>query len=72
MSEYSDVIQNYLGASRAQVVSGLEDNPDDAAKAVELSHDTGVPSQTIALDLEGFQKDYRANLATNLVMNNPR
>ncbi len=71
MSEYSDVIQNYLGASRAQVVSGLEDNPDDAAKAVELSHDTGVPSQIIAPDLEGFQKDYRANLATNLVMNNP-
>ena len=71
MSEYSDVIQNYLGASRAQVVSGLEDNPDDAAKTVELSHDTGVPSQIIAPDLEGFQKDYRANLATNLVMNNP-
>lgn len=75
MAEYSDTIVDLAGArqrqAQSQVVGSLDDDPDDAARAVELSNSTGVPATAIHGDLEGFERQHQAILASQIVGQNP-
>ena len=72
MTEYTSAIQSFLSTSRAQVQSGVDENPDEAARVVQLSDATGVPPEVITPDLEGFERDHQGAMAQHLVMNNPQ
>lgn len=47
-------------------------NPDDAARAIELSGATGVPAPAIAGDLDNFEAQHKATLAAQVVKGNPQ
>lgn len=68
-----DVVTNILGAhsaARAQAVSGMEDNPDEAARAVELSKVSGVPPAAILGDLQGFEDSHKRRMASEIIRSN--
>ena len=56
--------------TKGRVTFGLDANPDDAARTLDLSRSTGVPSSVIAPDLDHFDKSNQAQMARDLVMNN--
>ena len=66
------VIAPEVSQTKARVQFGLDENPDDAARAVDLSNATGVPPSVVNGNLEQFDKSYQASLARDLVMNNPQ
>ena len=68
----STVIAPEVSQTKARVQFGLDENPDDAARAVDLSNATGVPPSVVNSNLEQFDKSYQASLARDLVMNNPQ
>lgn len=72
MSEYSNIISANFNAAPAKVVAATDDNPDDAARAIDLSESTGVPATSIAGDLEGFDQAHKRRLASDIVRNNPQ
>lgn len=58
--------------SAREAVVGLEDNnPDEAARAIELSRITGVPSVAVVNDIPSFEKQARDTLATDIINDNP-
>ena len=68
----SSVIAPEVSQTKSLVQFGLDENPDDAARAVDLSNATGVPASVVNGNLEQFDKSYQASLARGLVMNNPQ
>ncbi len=54
-----------------RVAGAAEDNPDDAARAVDLSKSTGVPAPVIAADRESFEQVHRSSLANQIMRSNP-
>src|SRR5271166_2904382 len=57
--------------SRARVSAGLDANPDDAARVVDLSSTTKVPTSVINSDLDAFDRRYKGALAQGIVQGNP-
>jgi len=58
--------------TRSAITLGNEQNPDDAARALQLEGTTGVPSTIISGDLEKFETDHKRALAEQLIMSNPQ
>src|SRR5271155_1746427 len=52
-------------------IDGLESNPDDAARALDLSKATGAPSGAIYDDLDNAEPKFRAAAAASIVGSNP-
>jgi hypothetical protein len=71
--DYGDVIQsmgdNAQRAARVKAIGGVDANPDQAARSLELSSRTGVHPDVIDLDPDTFDQQYRerqsAAAATN-------
>lgn len=63
------IIANQRGAI-ARAVGSLDDDPEAAARSVELSGATGVPAPVINADLEGFERQHKATLTASLLNNN--
>jgi hypothetical protein len=63
-----------IGQRRASVglaLGALDDDPDDAARAQQLSKATGVPGEVIHGDLENFEAQHKAALTGSILNNNP-
>ncbi len=58
-------------AARNYAVGTLDDDPDEAAKAIGLSQTTGVPSQIIATDVDNFVANQKALITAHIVKGNP-
>ena len=71
-ADIQSIVQDDLLNTRAQLFHGLDQNPDEAARATDLEQSTGVPAPVIASDQEGFERNYKAALAERLVMGNPQ
>jgi hypothetical protein len=56
--------------SVATAIGDLDANPDDAARAMQLSQATGVPAPIINADLPGFEHQHKAQLTAGLLDNN--
>src|SRR5258708_27743881 len=70
MSEVEDYYQNQeLSAQRANYIS-QDDSPDDAAEAVDLGNDTGVPAAAISDNLEDFKRQHKLALAKGIINDN--
>lgn len=74
MSEITDISDAWLNDQRqakASATAALDDNPDDAARAQQLALETGVPASVIHGDLEGFERQHKAQLNSQLISQNP-
>ena len=64
--------QDYVTGAKMQVAAGIDGNPDEAARNVQLEKATGVPSPVIAADPQQFEKMAQIQAATRLVSQNPQ
>ncbi len=74
MSEADSIlagINNTRQNAQATAVGAIDDDPDQAARAIELEKATGVNSSAIYGDVEGFEAQHKAALAGEIVKNNP-
>lgn len=75
MSTYGDLIQQSFGRQNPAlppVVGSIEEDPDKAARALELAKATGVPGTAIYGDLEEFERNSRTAMASEIVGGNPQ
>ena len=74
MSEADSILAG-INSSRqnaqATAVGAIDDDPEQAGRAIELEKATGVPSAAIYGDVEGFEAQHKAALAGEIVRNNP-
>src|SRR5580704_3915018 len=68
--EVMDYIQRQRQDAQVRVLQGADANPQDAARAEELSKASGAPSALIAGDLENFEKQHKAALASQIIGQN--
>ena len=66
----ADFVLNDQRHAQAAAVKSLDDSPDDAARALELSDATGVPSALVHSNLENFETQHKAALTQQLLNNN--
>lgn len=72
MSDFSiPDIQEDDTRARMQALGYIDSSPDNAARAMELEKATGTPAAVIDGDLEGFEKQHKAQLAGGIVNGNP-
>jgi hypothetical protein len=74
MTEYGDLIASSFGRSNPvlpPVVGNIDEDPKKAQRAMELSKAMGVPGSIIHGDLEEFERQNKAAMASALVANNP-
>lgn len=71
-TDYSDAISQVINTGPRIAVGHIDDNPDDAARAIQLGDATGVPASSVALDLNGFEAQHKAELAGRIVRGNPQ
>src|ERR1700733_3071523 len=73
-----DILDSQDTQTRGRVTFGLNGNPDDAARTLDLSASTGVPPSVVGgmppnkESLDRFDEGNQANLARNIVMGNPQ
>lgn len=75
MNEYTNVVREFSQlrpAAQSQIVSAMDDDPEAAARALELSKATGVNPSIIAGDLETFERQHKTALASKIVSDNQR
>lgn len=53
-----------------QALEGLDGDPQEAGRAVQLGNSTGTPPELIAPDLEHYDSQYKAGLTAHLVNSN--
>lgn len=68
---FVDDFFNDRAAAREAVVGVADTNPDEAARAIQISKVTGVPSIAVAQDLPSFERDAKNDIATDIINNNP-
>lgn len=66
----ADLILNEQRRSHARTLSALDDNPDDAARAEQISRVSGQNPALVHSDLEAKEKQLKADLTTHLLNNN--
>lgn len=74
MSDYSDLISQSFGRQSAAlppVVGSIDEDPDKASRAYELAKATGAPPSAIYGDLDEFERQNKAVMASDIVANNP-
>jgi hypothetical protein len=74
MSDYSDLINSSFGRTNPalpQVVGNVDEDPDKAQRALDLAKATGVNSSAIYGDLDEFERQHKAVMASDIVANNP-
>ena len=71
---YTDAIDDVIALPRrtaqAQAIGAIDDNPENAARALRLSQTTGVPAPVIYGDLDNFERQNKTALAGDIVNNN--
>ena len=74
MSDYGDLIQSSFGRANPalpSVVGNIDEDPDRAQQALDLAKATGSPATAIYGDLDEFQCQHKAAMASDIVANNP-
>jgi hypothetical protein len=74
MSSYGELIQQSFGRQNPAlppVVGNINEDPDKAARALDLAKATGVPGTAIYGDLEEFERNSKAAMASEIVAGNP-
>ncbi len=56
--------------ARISNVAALDDDPESAARAIELGQSSGVPASAIYGDVEGFERQHKAALGSGIIGDN--
>jgi hypothetical protein len=73
MGQVEDILagaQNFRSAAGAQAYGVADENPDDAAQAINLSNATGAPAAAIHANLDEFRAQTKASASADIVRNN--
>lgn len=73
MSEYDNLIRQSFGNANPalpQTVGNIDEDPDKAARSMELAKLTGTPATAIFGDLEEFERNNKAQMASAIVRGN--
>src|SRR6516162_2161886 len=73
ISSSDDAATNIIRLQRGTRVGAAlagQDNPDDAARALDLSDATGIPASMIYPSLDSFERKHKAALTLELLRNN--
>jgi hypothetical protein len=74
MSDYSNLIEQSFGTRNPalpQTVGNIDEDPEKAARSMELGKLTGTPASAIFGDLEEFERTNKAQIASSIVQGNP-
>jgi hypothetical protein len=74
MSEYDNLIRQSFGTANPalpQTVGNIDEDPEKAARSMELAKLTGTPASAIFGDLEEFERNNKVQLASSIVRGNP-
>src|SRR5580692_10998664 len=69
---YNRIAGNLVHGQRALIDEGLDQNPDEAANAMQLEAVTGTPAPAIMTDPDEFKQNQRRDTAMQLVLNKPQ
>jgi hypothetical protein len=72
LDDIEAAIQRIDADARTRAITSLDANPDDGARALQLSRATGVSPAIIYGDLPGFEQEHRSALAAGIVRGNDR
>lgn len=61
----------YAQAATIQSATSADQKPNDAARAIELSKDTGVPATVIHQDLPDFESKLKGSIGSHIIRANP-
>lgn len=70
MNDYESYLEDQQTSASARNYLALDNSPDDAAEALDLSNDTGVPASAIYGDLDGFKRTHKAALGSQIIGDN--
>jgi len=70
MSMSEDFFTDEARTAQMANYSALDENADEAARALELSQATGVPSTAIYGDIDGFERQHKAALGSSIIGDN--
>src|SRR6266568_6480295 len=65
-----DYFGEYDKVAQARALGAADQNPDEAARALDLSKASGVPAPVISNDVEGFERDHKAALTAGFLRGN--
>ena len=67
----SDSIENDIYQPMRIAAANIDENPDQGARAIQLSRATGTPAPVIYPNLDRFDSDTKARMVANIVHNSP-
>lgn len=72
MSDYDNVIDDYFEAPARQAALSIDDSPDRAVRARQLSKATGQPQLAVYNDLDRADQEHKADLTRMIVGRNDK
>lgn len=70
MSSVEDFFQGNQQQARTSLVGSMDDDPETAARSLDLAEATGIPATAISGDLDGFERQHKATLGSSIVASN--
>ena len=67
MNDLSDFVNQRMAAGPQLAQANIDENPDDGARALQLSQATGVAPLAIHADLDGFEQQHKSLLVSQMV-----
>lgn len=74
MTDYGNIISSTFGQSQpalSAVVGNIDEDPERAQRTIDLANATGVPPTSIWGDLDEFERQQKAHIASAIVGGNP-
>jgi hypothetical protein len=71
-AETRSFIGSRASSAASRTATAVEDKPDNAARAIELSNSTGVPAGQIYNNLDNFERLHRINAGQAILDGNPQ
>ena len=72
MNDYDSIINNYVEAPASQAATSINESPDQAVRARQLSRATNQPVLAVYNDLDNAEQEHRAALTRNIVSGNDK
>ncbi len=70
MSEVSDYLEASGAMAKTANVAALDDDPEQAARSLELEEASGVPATAIFGDVDTFERQHKAAIGTSIIADN--
>lgn len=70
MSSVEDYFSGSTQSAQTSAVAAIDDDPEQAARSVELSDASGVPATAIYGDVDGFERSHKAALSSQIIAGN--